>query len=264
MRPIWHGVGSWRSSRRIGWGGRNLEREWNDKLAELERLEREHATAPPWAARQVSAEERQRILALAEDLPALWHAATTTAAERKQLLRFLIQDVTLTKQERTVAVAVRWQTHACTTLEVARPRRSCDARRTAAAVVDRIGALASRHTDPQIATILNEEGLTPGMGVAFTAGKVQWVRYAYGIASGCPAAPGVCEGGQRGDGRYSVQAAAELLNVNISTVVAWCKAGRLDGVQAAPHAPWWVRLTPESIAALRKPERRRWRQRSSK
>jgi DNA invertase Pin-like site-specific DNA recombinase len=242
---------------------RSLEREWNDKLAELERLEREHATLPPWAARQVSAEERQRILALAEDLPALWHAATTTAAERKQLLRFLIQDVTLTKQERTIAIAVRWQTHACTALEVARPRRSCDARRTDAAVVDRVGALASRHADPQIATILNEEGLTPGMGGAFTAGKVQWVRYAYGIAGGCPAAPGACEGGQRGDGRYSVQAAAELLNVNISTVVAWCKAGRLDGVQAAPHGPWWVRLTPENITELRKPARRHWGKRSA-
>lgn len=219
---------------------------------------------PPLTARQVSAEERQRILALAGDLPTLWHAATTTPAQRKQLLRFLIQDVTLTKQDRTIAIAIRWQTHACTTVEVARPRRSCDARRTAAAVVDRIAALATNHTDPQIASILNEEGFTPGMGGAFTAGKVQWVRYAYGIASGCPAAPDACEGGQRGDGRYSVQAAAALLNVNISTVAAWCQAGRLDGVQVSPHGPWWVRLTAEIIAELRKPVRRRWRKRSSK
>jgi len=244
--------------------GRTLEREWNDKLAELDRLEREYASLPRLTARQVSTEERQRILALAGDLPTLWHAVTTTPAQRKQLLRFLVQDVTLTKQLRTITIAVRWQTHACSTVEVARPRRSCDARRTDPAVVARVRALAGHHTDPQIATILNEEGLTPGMSRAFTAGKVQWIRYAYDIASGCPAAPGACAGGQRGDGRYSVQAAAGLLNVNISTVVAWCKAGRLDGVQAAPHGPWWVRLTPESIAELRKPMRRRWRKRSSK
>jgi DNA invertase Pin-like site-specific DNA recombinase len=243
---------------------RSLERAWNDKLAELERLEREYLNVPALTARQVSAEERQRILALVGDLPALWHAATTTPAQRKQLLRFLVQDVTLTKQERTIAIAVRWQTQACTSVEVARPRRSCDVRRTAAAVVARIGALAATHTDPQIASILNEEGFTPGRGGAFTAGKVQWVRYAHGIASGCPAAPGACAGGQRGDGRYSVQAAAALLNVNISTVVAWCQAGRLDGVQASPHGPWWVRLTPEIIAELRKPVRRRWRKHSSK
>jgi hypothetical protein len=243
---------------------RSLERDWNAKLAEREDLEREYATLPPWSARQLSADERQRILALASDLPTLWQAATTTPAQRKQLLRFLVADVTLSKQERTLAIAVRWQTQACTTVEVARPRRSCEARRTDAAVVERLGILAADHTDAQIASILNEEGLTPGMGSAFTAAKVHWVRYAYGITSGCPAAPGACASGQRGDGRYSVQAAAALLNVNISTVVTWCQAGRLDGVQASPHGPWWVRLTPETIAELRKPVRQRWRKRSAK
>src|SRR4029077_13725649 len=91
--------------------------------------------------------------------------------------------------------AVRWKPKACPAVTVARPRRSCDARRTTAAVVERIGALAANHTDSQIARILNEERITPGRGGAFTAGKVQWVRYAYGIASGCPAAPGACAGG---------------------------------------------------------------------
>src|SRR5262249_18766163 len=105
--------------------GRSLEREWNAKLAEREGLEREYATLPPWSARQVSADERQRILALASDLPTLWQAATTTPAQRKQLLRFLAADVTLSKQERTIAIAVRWQTQAGTAVEVGRPPRSC-------------------------------------------------------------------------------------------------------------------------------------------
>ena len=61
--------------------------------------------------------------------------------------------------------------------------------------------------------------------------------------------------GQRGDGRYSAQAAAKLLNVTVSTIADWCKAGKLDGVQVAPHGPWWVKLTPELRAALRKPRR---------
>jgi DNA invertase Pin-like site-specific DNA recombinase len=241
---------------------RSLEREWNDKLAEVERLEREHATVCPLSARPVSAEERQHILALATDVPALWRADTTTAAQRKQLLRLLIKDVTLTKQDKVIAVAVRWQTGACTNLEVARPRRSCDVRRTDPAAVERIGVLAVSNTDEQIADILNKEGFSPGLGGLFTAKKIQWVRYKYDIASGCPDGPGACVGGQRGDGRYSVQSAAEMLNINISTVVAWCKSGKLDGIQSAPHGPWWVRLTAEIIAKLRKPVRQRWHNRS--
>jgi DNA invertase Pin-like site-specific DNA recombinase len=243
---------------------RSLEREWNDKLAELERLQREHATAPASATRPLDTQERQRVVALAEDLPAVWLAATTTPGERKQLLRYLIRDVTLDKQQDKVVVSVRWQTNACTRVEVERPRRSCDVRRTDPAVVQRVGELAKSHTDGQIAEKLNEEGLTPGLKGVFTAAKVKWVRYAHAIPSGCPDGPAACATGQRGDGRYSVQAAAKLLNINISTVVGWCKAGRLDGVQSAPHGPWWVQLTEEDIARLRKPRQQRWRQRTSK
>jgi hypothetical protein len=129
---------------------RNLEKDWNDKLAAVERLERERATVPPWAAPRLSPEERQRILGLAEDLPALWHAPTTTPAERKQRLRLLLKDVALTKEATTMRVALRWQTGAGLTVEVPRPPRSWDARRTAAAVVARVRARAPDYTDHQL------------------------------------------------------------------------------------------------------------------
>jgi DNA invertase Pin-like site-specific DNA recombinase len=242
---------------------RALEKDWNEKLAAVEHLEREQATVLGRAAPPLSTEERQRILGLAEDLPALWHAPTTTAAERKQLLRFLVQDVTLTKHEGAIALAIRWQTQACSVAEVPRPPRSCDARRTPGAAVERVRALAAQHSDRQIATVLNAEGLVSGTGQPFTAARVQWIRYAHTIASGCPEGPGRVVKEQRGDGRYATRAAAELLNVDIATVLAWCKAGRLDGVQAKPHGPWWIHLTPEIIAELRKPVKQRWSQRSS-
>jgi len=38
-------------------------------------------------------------------------------------------------------------------------------------------------------------------------------------------------------------------------MAAWCKAGTLDGGQGAPRGPWWVQLTPEIMAAWRKPVR---------
>ena len=242
---------------------RNLEKDWNEKLAAVEHLERQQAALPAAAVR-LSPEERQRILRLAEDLPALWHAPTTTPAEHKQLLRLLLKDVTLTKGATTIRVALRWQTEAGTTVQVPRPPRSCDARRTPAAVVERVRALAADHTDRQIADRLNGEGHQSGRGGPFTAHKVQWVRYVHDIASGCPEAPAACPGGRRGDGRCSAQAAAKALNVDVSTIAAWCKSGHLDGIQTTAHGPWWVRLTPEVIERLRKPVRRRWKKRSSR
>src|SRR5207302_3589910 len=192
---------------------RNLEKDWNEELEAVEQRERERATLPVWASPRVGPEERQRILGLAEDLPALWHARTTTPAERKQLLRLLLKDVTLTKETTTIQVALRWQTGACLTVQVPRPPRSYDARRTAAAVVTRIRALAANHPDRQLAEQLNMEGWRSGRGGSFTANKVQWIRSVHGIPSGCPEGPAACARGARGDGRSSAQAAAKALNV---------------------------------------------------
>lgn len=236
---------------------RSLEQDWNTRLTELEPLERDYARRPAAQRQPLSAQEREKILALAQDLPALWQAPTTTQAQRKHLLRLLIKDVTLSPQEKVIRIGIRWQTQACTTLEVPRPLRACEARRTAPAVLARIRVLAPLHTDAQIAAQLNAEALTPGASRTFTASKVNWLRYAYHIPSGCPQGPGACPGGQRGDGRYSAKAAAALLNVDVSTIADWCRAGRLEAVQSAPHRPRWIRLTPELIDTLRRPYRQR-------
>jgi DNA invertase Pin-like site-specific DNA recombinase len=235
---------------------RSLERDWNEKLAAVERLERERASLPQQSAPVIGEADRQRILALSHDLPAVWKAPTTTPAERKQLLRLLVKDVTLTRRETTISIAIRWQTQACTVLEIGRPLRSCDVRRTDARVITRIRELAPDHTDAQIALLLSTEGLRPGLKGRFTTGKVKWIRYAYDISGGCPDNPGNCVNGQRGDGRYSTRAAAQLLNVDISTIADWCAQGRLDSVRSTPGSPRWILLTPQIIAALRKPERK--------
>jgi hypothetical protein len=237
---------------------RTLERDWNDQLAQLQQVEQDYLAWPRPTARLATLAERQRILALAQDLPTLWHAATTTHTERKQLLRFLIKDVTLTRRETTFHIGIRWQTEALIELEIARPSQ-----RTAPAVIERIRQLAPTHTDHQIAEILNQEGLTTGKKLPFIPNRVQWVRHRHGIALGPSKRPDAYPNGEREDGRYTARATAELLNVDVSTIAAWCKSGHLDGIQAKPHTPWWIKLTPEIIAELRQPIRRRKPRRSS-
>lgn len=243
---------------------RSLEREWNEKLVELERLQKEYEIRPQPQVQLASVAERQRILALAQDLPTVWQAPSTTHADRKQLLRFLIKDVTLTRGKNTIHIGIRWQTEALTELEVPRPLRSHERKRTDPAVVDRVRQLTPSRTDRQIAEQLNQAGFTPGMGGSFTKGKVQWIRHAYKIVSGCPEAPGLCPTGQRGDGRYSAKAAAALLNVDVSTIADWCESSRLECVRAKPHGPRWIKLTPEMIAQLRKSIKQRWSHHSAK
>ena len=243
---------------------RSLEREWNEKLAEVERLEREYATIPKSAALLLTAAQREQIRQLAHDLPALWHAPTTTCVQRKQLLRWLIKDVTLSKRGNVIDVAIRWQTEALTSLAIPRYKMSWEERQTSLQVVERVRQLSPLHTNAHIAALLNEEGERAGMGGSFTVSKIEWIRYAYHIPAGCPERPKAAPTGQRGDGRYSARAAADLLNVNVSTIADWCQAGILESVRSTPLGPRWITLTPEIIAALRKPVRRQWKQRRTR
>ncbi len=232
---------------------RSLERDWNDKLAAVERLEGDALTWPRPTVLQIGPAERQAILALAQDLPAIWHADTTTFAERKQLLRFLIKDVTLTRQADLIHLGIRWHTNALTELNIPRPQRGGKSQRTPTSVIDRIRLLAATHTDRQIAVVLNQEKLTTGCGEPFTTEKVQFIRHKYAIATDCPESPRHCPTGQRADGRYCSRAAAELLNVCDSTILRWCRRGRLESIQSVPNGPRWITLTPELIAKLRQP-----------
>ncbi len=172
--------------------------------------------------------------------------------------------MTLTKREQVIEVRIRWQTEALTDLNVSRPKLVADARRTDPQVVARVRELAPTHTATHIADQLNQEGWRAGLGGCFTASKVDWIRAAYDIPLDCPEGPGFCPSGQRGDGRYSALAAAELLNVNVSTIADWCNSGRLESVRASTHGPRWITLTPEIIAELRKPVQRHWKRRRSR
>jgi DNA invertase Pin-like site-specific DNA recombinase len=238
---------------------RSLEREWNEKLAEVDRLEREYAMLPKQAAFLLTAAQREQIRALSHDLPTIWHAPTTTSAQRKQLLRWLIKDVTLSKRGNVIVIAIRWQTETLTTLSIPRYQQSWELRQTSLQVVEQVRALAPTCTDAQIATLLNEEGKIAGMGGSFTASKIEWIRYAYHIPLDCPERPSAAPTGQRGDGRYSAKAASELLNVDVSTIAHWCKTGELESIRTMPLGPRWITLTPEIIEVLRKPTKQQWK-----
>jgi hypothetical protein len=239
---------------------RSLEREWNEKLAEVEKLEREYALGPKQAALLLTVTQREQIRHLAHDLPVIWSAPTTTFAQRKQLLRWLIRDITLSKRGNVIDIAIGWQTEALTHLSIPRHKNSWELRQSSPQVIDRVRELSATHTNAQITAILNEEGERAGMGGSLTVSKIEWIGSAYHIPAGCPERPKAAPTGQRGDGRYSAKAAASLLNVDVSTIAEWCKTGRLESVRSTPLGPHWITLTPEIIAALRKPFRRQWKQ----
>jgi DNA invertase Pin-like site-specific DNA recombinase len=89
---------------------RQLERAWEERLADLEHLERAYQQAQATQPRTISADEVELIRQLATNIPALWQAATTTAADRKEIIRQVVQRVVVRVQGESeqVQVTIEW------------------------------------------------------------------------------------------------------------------------------------------------------------
>jgi len=99
---------------------RTLEARWEAKLTELAEAEEALQAAGDMLPPLPSRAELER---LASDLPALWHAPTTSAKDRKRLLRKLIADITLLPEpdRSKVRIGIRWHTGAVDELSAGRP-----------------------------------------------------------------------------------------------------------------------------------------------
>ncbi|MGH8895405.1 MAG: recombinase family protein, partial [Actinomycetes bacterium] len=217
---------------------RTLEQRWEARLAVLAEAESGLVTAresrPPLP-------ERDRLLALAADLPRLWHAPETSPRDRKRLLRALVSDVTLvpTPDDPSIArIGVRWHTGATDEVTVARPGhgKTPDA---ALAIIRELGATTDNDV---IAEKLNAEGLATGKGKPFTAAAVARVRGYYNVR-----APRTVP---LRDGEITVPDAARRLAVSADAIYNWLKNGQTPG-RLALRGRWCIAWNEETEAVYR-------------
>ena len=127
---------------------RSLEARWEAKLTALAEAEQALAAAqdtlPPLPG-------RAELEKLAGDLPVLWHAGTTSARDRKRLLRTLIADVTmLPEPDRSkVRIGIRWHTGAVDELTADRPLPPGPARRSPSPAVEMVRPARPDHRHPR-------------------------------------------------------------------------------------------------------------------
>jgi excisionase family DNA binding protein len=218
---------------------RGLEAQWELRLRELGQAEAELERRQRQKPRGLSDIERQGLLALGRDIRQAWSAPTTTDRDRKELLRTLLEDVTIVVEwaEYRARLAVRWRSGEITRLEVALPRSNPPTRRTDDETIDIIRRLAVHHADGVIAGILNRQGRRTASGDRFTAGHVQALRHHRGIP--CRERPSETPDGEP----LTVRKAAEVLNLAPATVLRWIEDGFIPAEQPTPGAPWHIRIT---------------------
>jgi len=225
---------------------RGLEREWEQRLAELEAAKDELARRLEQRPRILGQAERERLLALGADLAAVWDAPTTTARDRKELLRTLIEEVILSvdRDEKVAHLTLRWKGGAVSDLDVPLPRSRPATVRTDEETLDLVRRLATLYPDAVIAGILNRQGRTTARGHRFEANRVAHLRNNWRIPCFQPK-----QGGSEGE-VMTIAAAAAVLNVAPSTLHRRLNDGLIQGEQVTPGAPWRIRMTDELITSF--------------
>src|SRR5262249_3209285 len=124
-----------------------------------------------------------RLRALGADLRRVWDAPSTTARDKKELLRALLEEVVIAveRAEARVHLTLRWRGGTVTQLEISRPHSNPPRVRTDEDSLALLRRLAPHSPDALIASILNRQGRRSARGDRFTALHVGSLRRYRGI-----------------------------------------------------------------------------------
>jgi len=141
-----------------------LETQWEQSLSADRELQNEYDRFQQTSPTALTDMDRERIHALSSDIPTLWNTTATTHADRKEMVRCLVDRVIVHVRcdSEYVDATIHWKGGYTSQHEFARPVSTYARQRDFEAVMNRIAELRSGgHTAVGIAAALNAEGYRP-------------------------------------------------------------------------------------------------------
>jgi DNA invertase Pin-like site-specific DNA recombinase len=193
-----------------------LEAEWNEKLRHLQDASDYYETHRRRESEKLKKLQEQEVLKLTRDFPAIWKNPRTPAREKKRMIRFLIEDVTMIRAE-DITLHVRFKGGATKTLKLPLPLQGWQYNLTDPKIVEIVDELLSDHTYSEIATILDNRGFKSGQGSRITRRTVVGITHGYKLKTRYARL--------RATGKLRVEEVAKLLGKTVATVRRWGKKG---------------------------------------
>jgi hypothetical protein len=232
---------------------RTLEAAWEQKMRAARELHEEHDRFLHGQPKLLTADEQAAIRRLAADLPALWQAATTTDADRKAILRQVLDKVVLRIEGKSewVEAWLHWagghQTYTRFWRRVARMTQLAEW----PLIRERMLALkAEGHTAQQIAEQLSREKRISPHHKPFTATTIRAALSRCGLTD--------VRRGTNNDrltlkeGEWFVPDLARAVGVRPHVVYAWIHKGQLPARQVdGPRGRWIVHADAAGLERLK-------------
>jgi DNA invertase Pin-like site-specific DNA recombinase len=230
---------------------RELEKRWEQTLLDQRGVEEAYARFLHEQPVELSPEDRAAVQSLSSAIPALWHSPATTSTERKQIIRHLIEKVTLvaSPQQEIADVRIHWAGGLVSHHQLIRPVARYEQLRDYDRLSQRISELRqSEHNSAQIATLLNAEGWRPPKRRAtFNAGMVRAIFYRRNRATARPVAYHLKPG------EWWFGDLAHALQLPHPTLYSWMRRGWINARQLdIGQGRWIVWADDEELDRLRR------------
>ena len=196
-----------------------LEAEWNEKLRHLQDAIDYYEDHRQKESEKLKSAQKKEVLKLAKDFPRLWKNPRTPAREKKRMIRFLIEDVTMIRGEENITLHVRFKGGAKKTLMLPPPLKGWQYNATDPKIVQMVDELLTDHNYAEIATILDKRGYKSSQGNRFDRNVVKSITYKYKLKTRFARL--------RATGKLTADEVASLLGVTAQTVRKWGKEGTI-------------------------------------
>ena len=234
---------------------RTLEGKWEETLAEEEQLKIEFEKFSTQQRQVLAQQEQEYIRALAQDIPAIWSADTTTQEDRQQIVRLLIDEilVTVINNSEEVALEIAWQGGHATMMTITRPVAHFNQLSCYDELLKRIKTLYQQgKSKADIALILNnEQWPTPRKGSQYTVKTVGKLLTRMGIET----VTGIwrfAEEIPHEEDEWTVSELSHKIGFAPNTIQQWAKEGKVDGrkVEIRGFQVWLIKANKAEIAKL--------------
>jgi hypothetical protein len=225
---------------------RSLEALWEEKLRSQRELQEQHERYLQEQPQPLTAEDQARIARLAADVPALWNAETTTDADRKEILREIIDHIVVQVEgdSEWVEARIHWAGGHQTYTRFRRPLRSSAKLSNAGSLVERVRDLLDQGLSAaKAAEVLNAEGYKSARGGAFSESRVRSIMRRHGIESA--QAKARKDPGPLGEDERFIAELARELQIGTAKIYSRVISGKIPARRANDGS--WVVTVNEAI-----------------
>jgi hypothetical protein len=229
---------------------RSLEQLWEEALRRQQQVQEEYDRFLRSRPRELTDRDRAKILALANDLPALWQAPQTTPADRKEIVRCLVERVVVAirRDSEVMDVTIHWRGGTTSTHQAVRPVKGFAQLKELEQLLEHIVELRQQgHSSAQIAAKLNEEGYrTPRRRRTFSTDIVRQLLSRRGLTGERSDAK------QLGPHEWWLLDLARELDMSRDKLREWIRYGWLHARRTPVAGMWIVWADRDELRRLRK------------